>query len=522
LTREAGSGARTWLIVLFLFLVRIPFLLIHHVQEDAYITFRTARHLAEQGDFSFNLHQHFPATTSLLYPFVVAAIDLLLHRHMILGVQLLGTLCVIAASYLAARALGKTQWQIVWVLLACWPVSLVVSYTGMETPLLLLALGMAVYGLGSNGHPKLFAASMLLLPLIRPDAIAYGLVFCAAMFCVSTTLVDRRQAIFGSAALIAGGGLLLIGNRLTTGDFLPTTMRAKEIAYHPSHAAAAVLGRLGDMFLRQSFLLPVSTSYLTRISPVLLVVTILAFVISFRPTKTQRERVLLGTLALLSIAVPAAYAGGGVIFDWYLYPANWLAMAVVIAVGVRLVSISRWRTVGWFAVAALWIALAGLQWGRSLVASTQDFHYRADIGRYLGEISHGQGTLLLEPAGYIPYYSGLRTDDEVGLVSGHVTRYMLRDPLHNRGSADGAWWMRYVEAEKPDYIVQVGSFAHFQTQEGYTLTSPEQQWFGEHYRLLRRAHYEPWQYHPSPFLRRILALGPMPDYLVFERRDLTQ
>jgi hypothetical protein len=171
-------------------------------------------------------------------------------------------------------------------------------------------------------------------------------VCCAAMFCFSTTLVDRRQAIFGSAALIAGGGLLLIGNRLTTGDFLPTTMRAKEIAYHPSHAAAAVLGRLGDMFLRQSFLLPVSTSYLTRISPVLLVVTILAFVISFRPTKTQRERVLLGTLALLSIAVPAAYAGGGVIFDWYLYPANWLAMAVVIAVGVRLVSISRWRTVG--------------------------------------------------------------------------------------------------------------------------------------------------------------------------------
>ena len=377
--------------------MRIPFVVIHHVQEDAYITFRTARHLADQGDFSFNLHQHFPATTSLLYPFLVAGVDLVLHSRMVLGVQLLGTLCVIAASFLAASALSPLHWRTVWVLLACWPVSLVVSYTGMETPLLLLALGAAMYGLRFPHHSALFPASMLLLPLIRPDVVAYGLAFCAAMI-----LIDRHQAIRAAAALSVGLALLGVGNRLTTGALLPTTMRAKEIAYHPSRAASAVLGRVRDVFLHQSYLLPVSTSYLTKFGLLLLLIAISCFVVALRRAEARREQVLLGTLAVLSIAVPAAYAFGGVIFDWYLFPANWLAMSVVIAIGVHVVGALRWRMFAWSCIAIIWLALAALQWTRSLAASTQDYHYRADIGRYLGEISHGRGTLLLEPAGYIP------------------------------------------------------------------------------------------------------------------------
>jgi hypothetical protein len=306
----------------------------------------------------------------------------------------------------------------------------------------------------------------------------------------------------------------LLGNRIATGAFLPTTMRAKEIAYHPSHSFTAVLDRVQEIFFHQSFLLPVSTSYLTRLSPLLLLFAVVIFVVAFRKSGERRERMLLCALATLVIAVPIAYAAGGVIFDWYLYPANWLTMVVFVTVLVRWLSVVRLRFAGWALVAMVWLGLAGLQWTRSLAASTQDFHYRGDIGRYLGELSHGQGTLFLEPAGYIPYYAGLYTDDEVGLVSDRITSYMLKDPR----PADGSWWIAYVEADKPDYIVQREGFAHFETFEGYTLTPDEQRWFSTHYRLLRRAHYEPWVYHPSPYLRKILALGPMPDYLVYERR----
>jgi hypothetical protein len=169
----------------------------------------------------------------------------------------------------------------------------------------------------------------------------------------------------------------------------------------------------------------------------------------------------------------------------------------------------RWAAITLLAV--VWIGLAFMQWTKAFTASAQDYHYRGDIGRYLATVSRGRGTLFLEPAGLIPYYSGLRTDDEIGLVSDRATYFMEHDPPR--------WWFDYVSTQHPDYIVERASFDHYSTIEGYTLAPDQQRWFNAHYRLLRRFHYVPAAYHPSPVLQRILAMGPMEDYLVFERRD---
>ena len=508
---QEASAWPAWLIFAAIVLVRIPFLVIHPLQEDAYITFRSARHLAEYGDFSFNIHQHFPGTTSLLYPLIVAAIDLVLRSHMmILGVQLFGTLCIAGACWFITRALcdESSEQRVAWLLTACWPIALLMSYTGMETPLLALALGASIFSLARESHWTLFPASMLLLPLIRPDAIAYGLIFCAAML-----LIERRAAVRGGVALAAGCVLFLLGTRLTTGHFLPTTARAKEIAYHPDHGVFAVSDRVRDLFLSHSFLLPTPTNYLIRFSPIVLIVVIGAFALAFRHARSARERVVLGTLAFATVAIPLAYAYGGVLFSWYLYPANWIATAVAIVVLVRIVASSRFRAAGIALLAVVWMGLMFMQWTKALAGSTQDYHYRGDIGRYLATISHGQGTLFLEPAGLIPYFSGLHTDDEIGLVSERVTESMKRDPT--------GWWFDYVATEHPDYIVERQSFDHFTTIEGYTLTPDQQRWFTEHYRLLRRVRYVPSAYHPSPDLQRILAMGPIEDYLIYGRRDVT-
>ena len=507
---EQAGAWPAWLVFAVIVLIRIPFLLIHPLQEDAYITFRSARHLAEYGELSFNLHQHFPGTTSLVYPLIVAAIDLVFGSHMmILGVQIFGTLCIAGACWFITRALcdEPAEQRSAWLLTACWPIALLMSYTGMETPLLALILGASIFALARPGHWTLFPASVLLLPLVRPDAGAYGLIFCAAMF-----LVDRRAAVRGTVALAAGCIFFLLGTRLTTGHFLPTTARAKEIAYHPNHGLSAVADRTRDLFLGHSFLLPTPTNYLIRFSPLLLLVVMGAFLLAFRHARSRRERVVLGTLAFATLAIPLAYAYGGVLFSWYLYPANWIATAVTIVILVRIISRSRFRFAGITLLAVLWAGLGFMQWTKALAGSTQDYHYRGDIGRYLATISHGQGTLFLEPAGLIPYFSGLRTDDEIGLVSGRVTDYMQRDP--------NSWWFDYVATEHPDYIVERQSFDHFSTIEGYTLTPDQQRWFAAHYRLLRRVHYAPSAYHPSPDLQKILAMGPIEDYLIYGRRDI--
>lgn len=491
-------------------LIRIPFLAIHPLQEDAYITLRSARHLAEYGDFSFNFHQHFPGTTSLIYPLIAAAFDLLWPSSMLLLVQLFGTFCVVGACWFLARALcdDAVEQRTVWLLTACWPIALLMSYIGMETALLVLVLGTAIFALARDNHATLFAASVLLLPLVRPDAISYAVLFCAAMF-----LIDRRAAVRGTLALVAGCGLFLLGTRLTTGHFLPTTARAKEIAYHPSHSAAAVADRIRDLFLGHSFLLPTPTNYLLKLSPLVLILVAAGFVLAFRSARSRRERIVLGTLAVATLFIPFAYAYGGVVFAWYLYPANWIATAVVIAVLVRGALRIRFRWAAIALLAIVWLGLAFMQWTKAFTSGTEDYHYRGDIGRYLGTVSRGRGTLFLEPAGLIPYFSGLRTDDEIGLVSDRATYFMEHDPAR--------WWFDYVSTEHPDYIVERASFDHYSTIEGYTLAPDQQAWFNAHYRLLRRFHYVPAAYHPSPVLQRILALGPIEDYLVFVRRDIT-
>src|SRR6202012_4445242 len=198
--------------------------------------------------------------------------------------------------------------------------------------------------------------SMLLLPLIRPDAIAYGLIFCAAML-----LIERPAAVRGGLALAAGCVLFLLGTRLTTGHFLPTTARAKEIAYHPDHRFSAVADRVRDLFLGHSFLLPTPTNYLIRFSPLVLVVVIGAFVLAFLRARSPRERIVLGTLAFATVAIPLAYAYGGVLFSWYLYPANWIATAVGIVVLVRIAARGRFPAVGMSLLALVWIGLIFMQ-----------------------------------------------------------------------------------------------------------------------------------------------------------------
>ena len=498
-----------WLIVAVIILVRIPFLLVHALQENAYGTLRSARHLAEQGDFSFNLHQHFPGAPSLLYPLFVAAIDLLSPRVVVVGEQIFGILCIAAACWFITRALcdDPAQQRAAWLLTACWPVALVMSYSGTEAPLLALVLGICIFALARPGHSILFAAGILLLPLARPDAIAYAILFCVAMF-----LLDRRAAFGGVAALAGGCALLLEGSRITSGHLLPTSIRATEIAYHPGHDLSSILDRVSELFFNRSFLVPISSSYLIRLSPVFLLFAIAAFALAFHLWRGRRERIVLGTLAVVTLVVPLAYAYRGVVVSSYLYPANWIAATVAVVALIRLVIPSTFRIAAAALLAIVWIALIFLQWTNALAASTQDYHYRGDIGRYLAAISHGHGTLFLEPAGIISYFSGLRADDETGFISPRVISFMERNP-------DG-WWFDYVSAVQPDYIVQRASFDEYRTSEGYTLAPDQQSWFHQHYALLRRVHYAPAAYHPSPFLQKILPIAPMEDYLIFARRNL--
>src|SRR6185437_7151595 len=96
------SHVRNWQLafaVLFLLalLARIPFYATHHIQEDAYITFRSAFHLADYG--------HSSGVTSVLYGPMVAAVRLVFGHHAIPALSVLNTFIFLAGAALLSCAL---------------------------------------------------------------------------------------------------------------------------------------------------------------------------------------------------------------------------------------------------------------------------------------------------------------------------------------------------------------------------------------------------------------------------------
>ena len=136
-----------------------------------------------------------------------------------------------------------------------------------------------------------------------------------------------------------------------------------------------------------------------------------------------------------------------------------------------------------------------------------------DIGRYLA-ISHPGDTLFLEPAGQIPFFPGLFTDDEVGLVSPRVIAYHRQFP-HD-------WWPHFVEDNQPTFIVERSPMLTGWTYHGYRLNPAERTWFTEHYCAMKCFHYDPTTYFNSPFLNQVLTRfqNPVEDWVQTPRSRL--
>jgi hypothetical protein len=152
--------------------------------------------------------------------------------------------------------------------------------------------------------------------------------------------------------------------------------------------------------------------------------------------------------------------------------------------------------------------MLALQWAYSYNWGTKERLYRGGIGEYLAEISRPRETLFLEPAGYIPYFSGLYTYDEVGLASPQVAQYRAADPQ--------GWWTTFVKKVKPVWLIQRGHIASYTTYQGYKFSTEEREWFDANYSLVRSFTYKPEEYTSSPLLMKLLEMGAADDYYIYK------
>ncbi len=502
--------ARFFALLFLLLLLRVPFYFTHHVQEDAYISLRCAENLAETGVYGFNPGERVSASTSHLYVFLAALVRLLTgETAFIPTVLILNTLLFLLGTWFIARVLAGGQGQpfLLWAFLSSIPISLLTSYSGMETSLLVFVIGLVLYLMCQQQHRWLVLLGLALLPWIRPDAVAFALLL------IFWDAIRLKKFGWAEAAAAAAGVVsLLVFNQLYFGAMLHQSISAKSLMRHP-YSLGRFAENLETVFIGQAggIFSPIRTKFFDHLGVLFLLIVLAAAVIYLWQHRQERERLFTGfSIASMVFAVPAAYAFGGVLYQWYFWPSAILGAAVLFSLLVEWTAGKNvaTRALRWGIVLVL-VAGVLAQLAFSYAWGMKEFAYRGGIGVWLKENAKSKDRILLEPAGYIPFYSGLFTYDEVGLVSPQVVHY--REVYKDR------WWPEFVMDYQPKWIIQRGHITDYETYQGYTLSEEEKAWFQENYQLIAEFSFMPEDFTANPFSTRLLSLGEADDYYIFKR-----
>lgn len=477
---------RWWLLFLILFAVRLPFLLTQQTSDDAFIGYRTAFNLAEHGQYAFNLGQSSSAgVTSILFTHLVAVIRLIFRDQAVIALRVLGLLVSLTASWLAADALqppGRNR-TLLFVAIALLPISILVGYYAMEAFLVVLSAALGIYLLREGRVDWPFFLLVLVQPLIRPDSVSYGLILVG-----TAAFFNWRRALVALGMLGLGLILLATFNVLVVGTLMTTTITAKIVIYQIDHSVGAVLERLLEVYILpgNGFMLPVSTALLFWLAPLFALLGYGCAAFALYQAWPDRRRVILVGALVAMLTIPAAYAYGGMLMPWYFQPPKWVAWVLVAQAAINFrakLATPGSRRIFTAALVLIWMALDALQFIVGVKQGLQEENYRAPIGKDIAAMAHPGDTLFLEPAGYIPFYSGLKTDDEAALVSRQVLNYRLK--------YGKSWLIRFVEDHHPTFIVERAHFLKWHTYsfargDVYTFTPKEIAWFKAHYDLVRQ------------------------------------
>jgi len=328
-------------------------------------------------------------------------------------------------SQLAGRRLPPPRAALASLLFGLCPVLWLWTASGMETPLFLL-LQIAIWLLvdraaqGEAVRPGELAALVVLSVLARAD----GFIVPAIAVCYLLAVGRRREAFAAGAAL--GATLAaLVGWRLSYYGYpLPNTYYAK------------VSGPVGERLLQGTLQL-LSIALNSGLLPHLGALLLAAAACVKRPP----FEVVLG-LAWLGYWI---YVGGDVFAERMLL--------ILFPIGVRLLldpALFPSPARGTIAVAA-GTALFQLI---PLLVDTR-FGYSVDrydrwvlVGKYLAQERYSGGLLAVDAAGKVPFYSGLRTVDMLGLNDEHIAHLPAQyfEAGHNKHDAN------YVLSRRPDLI----------------------------------------------------------------------
>ena len=397
----------------------------HSTGEDALITLRYAENLASGKGLAFNPGEAVLGVTTPLYCLLLSLFAWL-HLPALLCGKLLciaadGVTCFLISQilfYYNRPAAGLTASALY--AFTTTPISVTIS--GMETGLV-TCIGLCMVWCMVRGRTKWLWALGAVLYLLRIDGLLL-LLFLAYDACIYTRRIDWKA--IGIFVLVALPWTLFAWHQF--GTPVPTSLIAKITVYrHPSFSphmrwlglritptnaeafAAQFAGGLIQKLMTLLFLVGAGIAANRRRSDA-----------AFGRMKAPAAWCIVYYMVMLTSRVPA--------FPWYFLP-PWPVFTIAACYAgdmlVRRVKVSNKaasQPVYLPAIAAMLLGVVHLPSVIKQVSASQHVEdsLRRPIGEWLGQHVSGGEKVMLEPIGYIGYYSRARVLDTIGLVSPEV------------------------------------------------------------------------------------------------------
>jgi len=378
--------------------------------EDFLISLRHAENLAAGHGLVYNPGERSLGATSPLYVLLLGLLSWMGLPASALGkaVNTAADAVLCLAVYRWMRAAGHERaGRVAAFLVAVHPWHARWAVSGMETSLATLG-GLAALEAFAAGRTGRAAALLGLLFLVRWDSLLLAGTLAGAHLLRVRRPPVREAALY--AAIVAPWTLFSLW---VYGTPVPTTGNAKMTVYG-WRFQGQWLPQLDDLAVR--FLGTPGAALLTTLA-----------VVGAARLARQGVGALGPGLAWMGIYWTAFLLSRNLLFEWYLVPTLPVVEAAA-AVGMTGLAerLRVSRSIAWTAagLAAAGLALVSIR--TCTEAQSIEENLRKPIGLWLRAHSRPGDRVMLEPVGYIGYYSRLRVVDVVGLVTPQVLPYWRR------------------------------------------------------------------------------------------------
>ena len=483
------------LAVVFTVLVKLLFLLTHHIQEDAFITWRVAQNLLDYGVIGFNGETKISASTTHLYVFVSYVFNLIFGKENFIYPLLIfnSLLFTIGSYFLSKLILENPVHQAIFIFLfGILPPSIKISILGMEYGILFfLEMALLYFGFKQN---KIWA--QILFPILILFTRIDTVIFLGVVFLVDI-IWNKKIRWFYILGGMLGVAVLMSFNWFYFGELVNNTIVAKSVTYAKNMSLALqwkyFLMNYGNFW--GMLKLPGDFNPFTIL---VLVFELLAFL--YIVSKRESKNLFIWIIFLFGWTKQLIFISQRSYFDWYYWVPQILLFGVILVFVLEQKTYKFW----WISLLLIFyiLPMAAFQTVHSIATGNGEWNYRRSIGLFLKDYEKDKNQyILLEPAGYIPYFSGLKAIDEVGLVDKEIQAEIKKDKAN--------YWKNTVEKRKPKYLLAPKNL--FEGKDG--------SFYQENYRLLKEFRIKNHLNSDNKILEKIYRLKPSgTDYNLYERK----